>query len=166
MTLVLYRTILSGDIWLKRGNAIKVNGGFLITKIKQIQGRVFAQIMARSGIDEFNGAQGRILHVLWDHDHIPISELARRTGLARTTLTSMLDRLEAASYLRREYDEEDRRRINIRLTERAHAMKTQYDAVSRRMSEIFYEGFAEKEIAEFETYLERVLSNLIRREEE
>jgi MarR family transcriptional regulator, organic hydroperoxide resistance regulator len=145
---------------------IKVNGGFLITKIKQIQGRVFARIMANSGIDEFNGAQGRILHVLWDHDDIPISELARRTGLAKTTLTSMLDRLEAAAYLRRAFDEHDRRRINIRLTDRAHAMKAQYDAVSHQMSEIFYDGFSETEIAEFETYLERVLTNLSRREEE
>lgn len=145
---------------------IKVNGGFLITKIKQIQGRIFGQIMAKSGIDELNGAQGRILHVLWDHDDIPISELAHRTGLAKTTLTSMLDRLEAAAYLRRAFDEHDRRRINIQLTDRAHAMKSQYDAVSHQMSEIFYDGFSDTEIAEFEAYLERVLANLSRREEE
>ena len=71
----------------------KTNGGFLVTKIKQVQGRVFERLLDENGISEFNGAQGRILFVLWGVDNIPISELSEKTGLAKTTLTSMLDRL-------------------------------------------------------------------------
>ena len=52
------------------------NGGFLITKIKQIQGRVFEKLLCEYGINEFNGAQGRILFVLWEKDDIPIREPA------------------------------------------------------------------------------------------
>ena len=40
-------------------------GGFLITRIKQVGGRVFERILAEKKIDAFNGAQGRILYVLW-----------------------------------------------------------------------------------------------------
>lgn len=43
----------------------RTNGGFLISKIKQIQGRVFERMLDENGISEFNGAQGRILFVLW-----------------------------------------------------------------------------------------------------
>lgn len=39
----------------------KTNGGFLISQIKQIQGRVFERLLLEAGIEEFNGAQGRIL---------------------------------------------------------------------------------------------------------
>lgn len=46
----------------------KGNGGFLITQIKQIQGRVFERLLSRAGITEFNGAQGRILYVLWQKE--------------------------------------------------------------------------------------------------
>lgn len=135
----------------------------MITKIKQIQGRVFEHILTQHGIDQFNGAQGRILYILWNNDDISISELANKTGLAKTTLTSMLDRLEMSGYLQRVYDKDDRRKINIKLTKIAIAMKDQYDQVSEHMNEIFYEGFSEKEIVEFEKYLERILTNLTKR---
>ncbi len=135
----------------------------MITKIKQIQGRVFESILAQHGIDQFNGAQGRILYILWNNDGISISELASKTGLAKTTLTSMLDRLEMSGCLQRVYDKDDRRKINIKLTNIAIAMKEQYDQVSEQMNEIFYEGFSEKEIVEFEKYLGRILTNLTKR---
>lgn len=163
--IVLYY-IISQPLKERRSIFIKTNGGFLITKIKQIQGRVFEQLLAQHGIDQFNGAQGRILHILWNNDNIPISELAKNTGLAKTTLTSMLDRLETSGYLKRVYDKTDRRKINIKLTDTAKAMKKQYNLVSEHMNAIFYEGFSEKEIVEFEKYLERILSNLTGREEE
>ena len=44
---------------------MKTNGGFLITKIKQLGDRIFEKILSEKNIDAFNGAQGRILYVLW-----------------------------------------------------------------------------------------------------
>lgn len=127
---------------------------------------MFEQVLAQHGIDQFNGAQGRILHILWNEDDIPISELARKTGLAKTTLTSMLDRLEQSGHLQRIFDTRDRRRINIKLTDTAIAMREQYDQVSEVMNELFYEGFTEAEVEVFEQYLQRILTNLTRREYE
>ena len=59
--------------YIERGVIIKTTkGGFLITQIKQLQGRIFEKLLTQSGIHEFNGAQGRILYVLWQEDAIPI----------------------------------------------------------------------------------------------
>ena len=142
----------------------KTSGGFLIGKIKQIQGRVFEKLLAEHGIDQFNGAQGRILYVLWNHDNIPISMLSEETGLAKTTLTSMLDRLEASGQVLRSFDPDDRRKVNIRLTDAAKNLRERYDAVSTQMSELFYEGFSDEEIIALESGLERILINLSKRE--
>ena len=142
----------------------KSNGGFLISKIKQIQGRVFEKLLAEYGIDQFNGAQVRILFVLWDDDDIPISELSDKTGLAKTTLTGMLDRLESSGHIRRVFDPRDRRKVNIRLTEAARSLKGRYDDVSMRMNALFYEGFTDEEIALFEKGLVRILDNLTGKE--
>ena len=144
----------------------KTNGGFIISKIKQIQGRVFGKLLVERGIDQFNSAQGRILFVLWNDDNIPISELSEKTGLAKTTLTSMLDRLESSCYVKREYDPSDRRKVNIRLTETAAKMKSQFDEVSLCMNEIFYEGFSDNEIIAFEDALTKILNNLTKKENE
>ena len=81
---------------------MKNTGGFLITRIKQVGGRVFDRILSQKKIDVFNGAQGRILYVLWQDNGVPISELSRQTGLATTTLTSMLDRMETADLIYRD----------------------------------------------------------------
>lgn len=142
----------------------KTNGGFLISKIKQIQGRVFERLLDENGISEFNGAQGRILFVLWEKDDIPISELSEKTGLAKTTLTSMLDRLECVGHIRRSADTSDRRAVRISLTESAEALRGKYERVSALMNEIFYKGFDDSEILAFEKALGKILENLIEKE--
>jgi len=142
----------------------ETQGGFLISQIKQISGRIFEKLLVNAGVEEFNGAQGRILYVLWQEDGIPIVELSRKTGLAKTTLTSMLDRMEHANLIVRVFDKSDRRQIRIVLTETARELSDEYDKVSHEMNEIYYAGFADEEIAEFENTLRRILFNLNEKE--
>ena len=85
----------------------------MISQIKQVGGRVFDRILSDKNIDAFNGAQGRILYILWQGDGVPISKLSKETGLAMNTLTSMLDRMEAAGLVRRDRGDHDRRKILI-----------------------------------------------------
>ena len=56
----------------------KTQGGFLISQIKHLQGRVGEKILAQARIEEFNGAQGKILYILWQADFVPIVELAKK----------------------------------------------------------------------------------------
>lgn len=142
----------------------RTNGGFLITKIKQLQGRIFEKLLAEHNISEFNGAQGRILFVLWGNDNIPISELAKQTGLAKTTLTSMLERMEKQELIKRIASPDDHRTVKIRLTKTAAALKEQYEQVSNEMSQIFYKGFSDEEILTLETGLRKILENLTEKE--
>ncbi len=139
---------------------METRGGFLISQIKQIQGRIFEKLLSKSGIDAFNGAQGRILYVLWQKDELPIVELSRQTGLAKTTLTGMLDRLETQGLITRCADANDRRQIIIRLTDSAKQLSSDYQRVSADMNAIFYRGFSHDEIALFEQTLNRILDNL------
>ena len=136
-------------------------GGFLISKIHQLSGRIFNKLLGERGI-EFNSAQGRILFVLWERDGIPIRELSDKTQLSKSTLTSMLDRLERAGHIAREPSGEDRRVVLVRLTEENRRQRMLYDEVSEEMIGLFYEGFTWEEITEFESFLRRVLENLVR----
>ena len=135
-------------------------GGFLIAKIHQMAGRLFAKKLKKYDLDRINPAQGRILFALWREDGISIQELATRTSLGKSTLTSMLDRLEDAGHLKRVPSEEDRRKIMICLTEKDKKMQAVYNKVSHEMTELFYYGFTAGEVDEFERSLERILANL------
>ncbi len=136
-------------------------GGFLISKIHQLSQRIFAKILKEYKLEEFNPAQGRIMFVLWQKDNIPIHELVEKTQYSKSTLTSMLDNLERAGFIKRIPSKEDRREILIALTEKNRLLQDKYVDVSREMGKLFYNKFNGEEIDNFEKYLKRILENLI-----
>jgi len=136
-------------------------GGFLIAKIHQLSQRIFAHILKNANLTDLNPAQGRIMFVLWREDNISIRELSKRTLLSKSTLTSMLDRLEKTGFIQRIPSQKDRRKILIKLTNKYKAFQDKYIDVSRDMTKIYYNNFNEQEINEFESYLERILNNLM-----
>lgn len=135
-------------------------GGFLIARIHQLAGRIFARMLKDHGIDEINPAQGRIMFVLWRNDEIPINELAEKTSLGKSTLTSMLDRLENSGFIKRVHSRNDRRTILIKRTEKDKSFQDLYVKVSQEMTKLFYNNFSPKEIDQFENFLKRILDNL------
>jgi len=138
----------------------KTYGGFLLSQIRHLSGRVFEKLLKESGVDIFNGAQGRILYVLWEHGQLTITEIGKLTSLAKTTLTSMLDRMEANGLIERIPDKRNRRQTFISVTEKANQYREKYDSISDKMNEIFYHGFTEDEMICFENQLRRIIKNL------
>jgi DNA-binding MarR family transcriptional regulator len=133
--------------------------GFLMAKIRQVGERVFFRRLKGSGI-EINPAQGRIMFALWQQDGVSIQQLVKGTRLGKSTLTSMLDRLEAMGYVRRRRSDKDRRKIIIDRTAKDKALERQYVALSEQMTEIWYRGFTDTEADQFEAYLQRILDNV------
>ena len=136
------------------------NGGYLINQIQKISSRKFNELLKEKNIDEFNGSQGVILYSLWNNKELTIKEIGKITGLAKTSLTSMLDRMEEKGLIRRKDNSEDKRSIKIMLTDKAKELEQDYNDISNKMSNIFYKNFSDKEINEIENYLERIISNL------
>ena len=121
---------------------------------------MFEHILSDKNIDAFNGAQGSLLYILWQEDGIPIRELSRRSGLAVTSLTGMLDRMEAAGLIYRDRGDKDRRKVLIFLTDNARSLEKDYNEVTEEIECIYYKGFTEEEIDQFEKYLQRILHNV------
>jgi MarR family transcriptional regulator, organic hydroperoxide resistance regulator len=143
-----------------RKKAEPSEGGFLLAKAHQIAGRVFARLLKEEGDARINPAQGRILFALWRSGDMGISALSRATSLEPSTLTSMLDRLEAAGLVRRESSAEDRRALVVRCTGEGRAIERRYAALSERMEGLFYGGMTAAERTAFEASLRKVIGNL------
>lgn len=135
-------------------------GGFLIAKVQLLSERIFSKILAKYELSEISPAQGRILFVLWNKDGISIQELAKKTSLGKSTLTSMLDRLEQGGFVKRIPSRDDRRAILIMLTEKDRECRNLYTKISKEMTDLFYQGFTSKEIDLCEQYLLRIFDNL------
>ena len=144
---------------------MKSNSGFYISRIKQVNTRLLNKFLAQKNITAFNGEQGRILHVLWENDGISNRELSKKSGLAMSSLTTMLERMEEKKLLERRVDENDKRKILIFLTDYAKSLKSEYDEISDKMTEISFEGISNEERLAFEATLEKVLYNFEKAEQ-
>ena len=145
---------------------MKSNSGFYISRIKQVNTRLLNKFLAQKNITAFNGEQGRILHVLWENDGISNRELSKKSGLAMSSLTTMIERMEEKKLLERRVDENDKRKILIFLTDYAKSLKSEYDEISDKMTEISFEGISDEERLAFEATLEKVLYNFEKAEQE
>jgi hypothetical protein len=145
---------------------MKSNFGFYISRIKQINTRLLNKLLAQKNITAFNGEQGRILHVLWENDGISNQELSKRSGLAMSSLTTMLERMEEKNLLTRKGCPKDKRKCLLFLTEHANSLKKEYDEISDKMTKLSFEGISEDERLTFEKTLENILYNLEKAEQE
>jgi DNA-binding MarR family transcriptional regulator len=64
-----------------------------------------------------------VLLVLWERDGLTVSDIGERLYLDSGTLTPLLKRLEAQGLVDRSRDPQDERRVVIRLTAAARALK-------------------------------------------
>lgn len=145
---------------------MKSNSRFYVSRIKQINTRLLNKLLAQKNITAFNGEQGRILHVLWENDGISNQELSKRSGLAMSSLTTMLERMEEKNLLTRKGCPKDKRKCLLFLTEHANSLKKKYDEISDKMTKLSFEGISEDERLAFEKTLENVLHNLEKAEQE
>ena len=145
---------------------MKSNSRFYISRIKQINTRLLNKLLAQKNITAFNGEQGRILHVLWENDGISNQELSKRSGLAMSSLTTMLERMEEKNLLTRKGCPKDKRKCLLFLTEHANSLKKEYDEISDKMTKLSFEGISEDERLAFEKTLENILHNLEKAEQE
>ena len=89
-----------------------------------------ATAFSRHGVHE---GQQFILRGLWAEDGSSPGEIAKRLGLATSTVTRAATRMEAAGLLRREPHEGDRRLVRLRLTQRGRALE---EVIEREMDQL------------------------------
>jgi len=107
---------------------------FLVGRVYYNYVALLTQHLKETGLDEhLLPGMGGILFVLFEEDNLNFREVTRRAGIAASTLTGMVRRMEQAGLLTREADEEDRRSFRLRLTRRANALRERCFAVSDQL---------------------------------
>ena len=137
----------------------KTKGGTLLSQVHQVCGRVWNRILRENNMADLEGARGRIIFALWGNDGVPIKTLCEKTSLDKSTLTGIIDRLERDGYIERKASETDKRSTLISLTGKEKEFAKNVQKVSNQMNEIFYKGFSDEEIIQFDTMLEKILAN-------
>lgn len=140
----------------------KMKGGYLIHHVGLLNGRTYQKLLKKQPSAQFRSEQSKILSSLWNYENecMTFTDLSQKTGLANNTLTNMIKILEEQGLVSLEACKIDKRKRYVSLTELGKAQKAIGDEVSYELGEQFYKGFSSKEVAQFEAYLERIISNL------
>ena len=136
--------------------------------IRLLNGRIFQKLLRQDPDSLYRSEQGKILAVLWNSETgcATATDIALATGLANNTLTSMIKKLEEQNLVIISPCGIDKRKKYVKLTEQGWSQKEVGHRVSQKLDAIFYKGFSEDEIRQFESYQERILDNLKEKENE
>ena len=140
----------------------KMIGGYQALQIRLLNGRIFQKLLSKEPEAQYRSEQGKILTVLWQKEdgRATATDIALASGLANNTLTSMIKKLVDQGLVTIEQSDQDKRKKFVVLTELGWEQKEIGDRVSKELGEIFYQGFSNQEIREFEAYQERIITNL------
>jgi DNA-binding MarR family transcriptional regulator len=104
--------------------------------------------------------QFQVLHCLWEKDGAPTSVIAREVCASGSTMTGILDRLEAKGLIVRRPSADDRRATHIHLTEAGHALEAPMMEIVSGINHKALAGFSDTARKQFMRGLEKVGENL------
>jgi DNA-binding MarR family transcriptional regulator len=94
----------------------------------------------------FNRTDTRCIDLLDREGRLTPGELAARTGLTTGAITTVIDRLEKASHVRRVPDPGDRRRIYVELTAEARNTAARFYSDHAHRAEHLYPRYTEEQV--------------------
>lgn len=130
--------------------------GYLVNKLAQAVTREIDHRMVDLGLTD---AQWKPLLLLQQGNCSTAADLSRIACHDTGAVTRLLDRLEAKALIRRVRSAEDRRVVNLELTEEGQQVAAEVPKVLAMLANQVLAGFSEEEFLLFRNLLSRALSN-------
>ncbi len=115
-------------------------------------------IILLSSLDDFFGAplstNEKVVLQILDEDPISIKEISLRTGLALSTLTNVIDKMEEKRLVGRRHSRSDRRMVKIELDVAGRRVKSKFNSLVKQMSGALLDMLSEDDRKNFASALE------------
>ena len=130
--------------------------GYLINKLAQTIGRELDRRMVDLGLTD---AQWKPLLLLQQGVCSTAADISRIAYHDTGAVTRLLDRLESKELLRRLRSAEDRRIVNLELTEEGERIASEVPKIITQLANQVLTGFSQDEFLQFRDLLNRALVN-------
>ena len=110
--------------------------------------------------------QGRILTLLMEKGTMTQRELITVTGRRSATLSEQLENMEHAGYITRKRNEQDKRNVDVTLTEAGMAAAEDAAEFREALSHDLFDQFSEADKKQFDLLLDKMSQQLQGRETE
>jgi DNA-binding MarR family transcriptional regulator len=133
--------------------------GFLLSRAAWAMNNYVNRILKERNLPDISVAYFAVLQALWENDGLSISDLGEKVQLEKSTMTSLIDRMEAAGLLRREDHPTDRRAYKICLTARGREMEANLDQVVTEAYDRLTRGIAGEDLQTAIEVCRRLMEN-------
>lgn len=129
---------------------------FLLTRAQQV---VFQSLKARLAKFDVTPVQYGILKCLWDEDVKTPKQISEILNLDSSTITGLLDRMENKGLIERVHNKNDRRTLNVVITEQGLKHRKEIEDIIDELNKDFLCIFSDKEQEQLKLAL-RNISNV------
>lgn len=105
-------------------------------------------------------SHGDILYTLFRRERITMAELAEAIGKDKSTVTSLVKKLDDLGYVQKERSSTDARIVYVTLTEKGISLKPIFDQISDDIIKMFFKDIPESEQDELFRLLKKAYDNL------
>lgn len=124
----------------------------------KLYNRLFLPLLERYGLTQ---AEADILLFLSNNpEHDTAHDIVERRHLAKSHISSGVDRLAARGLLERFLREGNRKTIHLRLTEAALPIIEEGRVLQARYGELLADGFSKAELRQLQQFLDRIIQNV------
>ncbi len=117
------------------------------------------RMLKERGLPDISVAYFAVLQALWENDGLSISDLGEKVQLEKSTMTSLIDRMEAAGLLRRDDHPTDRRAYKICLTPRGRELEENLDQVVTETYDRLTQGISSRDLQNAIEVCRRLMEN-------
>jgi DNA-binding MarR family transcriptional regulator len=134
--------------------------GFLLSRGAWAMNNYVNRMLRERGLPDISVAYFAVLLALWEDDGLSISDLGEKVQLEKSTMTSLIDRMEAADLLRRDDHPTDRRAFKICLTPRGRELEQNLDQIVTEAYDRLTRGIAGKDLQVAFEVCRRLMENV------
>jgi DNA-binding MarR family transcriptional regulator len=132
----------------------------LISTVRDKANNFILQQLKERGIEDIVPAHGAIFVSLFRNGELPMGQIAQIIDRDKSTVTALVNKLDAFGYLERRKADTDNRVTLIRLTEKGKSLETDFMDISKDLFSRVYDGFSDLEKEILMTLLSRIKNNL------
>lgn len=115
--------------------------------------------LKKVGLHDIAPSHGDILSQLLTCESRNMSELAGHAHRTKSTVTTLVTKLEKSGYVERIPDPEDSRGVKVRLTDKGRSLKPAFNAISDGLQQLVLSRLTEEEAEELERLLKKCVGD-------
>ena len=124
------------------------------SRLRESGNRFILAELEKAGLGDIVPSHGDILSC----EACNMSELARQVRRTKSTVTTLVEKLERNGYVLRMPDPEDSRGVLVRLTDKGRALEPAFEAISNGLQRLITDRLSEEEAALLDRLLDKCVN--------